>query len=303
MISMRLRIVKQTLEENLPLLNVEANKVNRGNGEIAYQLTNSKYLQKAISEIDKLDLFKERVEKVKSYPLYTHSNNSILFSNNEYNGLYQELGHLREECANLSNALTKLITKEVPNLISIKIPNPTSLADLEKTVTALNTIFSQTLFSEEIKGNIQIANFDNGSYWIDVFATGVQTVTLIGGLAWSGAVVFKKLQEGRLVQAQVKELKVKTEALQEIIDKSKEAVNQEAQREADFLYKTFYKGSDNEQVGRIKLALKELAELFSQGAEIHPALEATDEIKNEFPNFKTIDRIETKIHKLEAKKK
>ena len=301
---MRLRILKQTLEENIPLLKLETNKISRAHGMI-YQLTNSKKLQMAIFEIDKLDLFKERIDKVKIYPLYTHSNNSILFSDNEYNGLYKEIGDLKEECRNLSNALTKLIAKEDPNLISIKIPNPKSLADLEKTVTALNTIFSQTLFSDEIKGNVHIANFDNGSYWIDVLGSSVEVVGLIGGLAWSAAVVYKKLQEGRLVQAQVKELKVETEVLQEIIEKSKDAVNQEAEKEAEFLYRTFYKGDDNERVGRIKLALKELAELYSQGAEIHPALEAPNEIKKEFPDFKEINRIETKTktHKLETKKK
>lgn len=298
---MKLRVTKQILEENIPLLKLDTQEAYRL-GDTIFQLKNSKDLQKAISAIDKLDLFKERIEKIKTYPLYTHSKNSLFFSKNEIDELYDEMAHLKEECTNLSNALSKLIAKENPNLISIKIPSPQNFADLEKTITALNKIFSQTLFADEIKGGVQIANFDNGTYWIDVVAIG-GVAKFIGALAWSGAVAYKKLQEGRLVQEKVKELKIKNEAFQEIIEKSKEAVNQEAQREADFLYKTFYKGDDNEQIGRIKLAIKELAELYSQGAEIHPALEAPDEIKNEFPDFKAIDRIETKIHKLEVKKK
>ena len=298
---MRLRIVKQTLDENLPLLRLVATKVPTNYG-LAYRLTNSKEIQKAISEISKLDLFSDRIDKIKTYPLYTHSDNSILFSGTEYDGLLKEIEHLEEECRNLSNALTKLITEAVPDLISIKIPNPQNFADLEQTIAALNKVFSQTLFSDEIKGGIQIANFDNGSYWIDIVVIGAGVTKFIGALAWSGAVVYRKLQEGRLFAARAKSYEISNDLMKEVIEKSKEKVNQEAQREADFLYKTFYKGNDNEQISRIKLALKELAELYSQGAEIHPALEAPDEIRREFPDFKAINRIETK-HKLEAKKK
>jgi hypothetical protein len=300
---MRLRITKQIFDENVPLLILKIEKINRGNNVMAYKLTNSKELQKAITEISRLGLFENRISNIKKYPLYTHSENSIIFSENEFQSLSVEIKHLLEECTNLANAISQLIKKEDPNLISIKIPEPKDFADLERIASKLNIIFSQTLFADEIKGSVKVANFDNGSYWIDILVTGATVINVIAGLAWSGVVVYKKLQEGRLIQEKVREMKISNNAIEEIIDKSKDAVNVVASSEANFLYNTFYKGKDNEQVERIKLALKELAELYSQGGEIHPALAASSQIKNEFPDFKKLDKIETKIHKLENTKK
>jgi len=301
-INMRLRVLKQILDENIPLLKLNAEGTTRNTGTV-YQLKNSKEIQKAILEIDKLKLFENTIKKIKGYPLFTHSEYSIYFSDSEYKGLKNEIENINTECVNLSNALLHLIKKDEPNLISIKIPNPKSFADLEKTVSKLNKIFCQVLIANEIDGNLEIANFDNGSYWIDILVTGATAVNVIGGLAWSGAVVYKKLQEGRLLQAQVKEMSLTNEALEEILKKSKDPANKVAEIEAEFLYKTFFKGKDNEQIGRIKLALTELAELFSEGGEIHPALNVAPEIKKEFPDFNKLEKIETKIHKLEAKKK
>ncbi|GHV41730.1 hypothetical protein FACS1894179_10070 [Bacteroidia bacterium] len=300
---MRLRDLKRELDEYIPLLNMDVESINRGNGVVAYKLKNVKDLQKAVSGIGKLNLFDERINTIKKYPLYTHSENSIIFSEAEYKPLTATIKSLLEECTNLSNALGGLITKENPNLVSIKIPDPKDFLDLGDTITKLNTIFSQTLYANEIKGDVKIANFDSGSYWIDIIVTGASVVNIIAGLAWSGVIVYKKLQEGRLVQAQVKQMNISNKALEEIIEKSKDAVNGVAEIEASFLYNTFFKGDDNEQIGRIKHALKELAELYSQGAEIHPAINASSEIKKEFPDYKKIDRVETKIQKIESKKK
>jgi len=136
---MRLRILKQTLEENIPLLKLETNKLNRQGMGIVYQLINSKNLQMAISEIDKLGLFKKSIDEVKEYPLYTHSNDSILFSGNEYNGLYKEIENLEKECTNLSNALTQLIAKEAPNEIKKEFPNFKEINRIETKTHKLET--------------------------------------------------------------------------------------------------------------------------------------------------------------------
>src|SRR5690606_15634056 len=107
------------------------------------------------------------------------------------------------------------------NVISIKLPKPQNFEDLKITSDKLHKIFSQTLSAAELNGGIRIKNFDTGSYWIDIVASSKEIVAVIGGLAWSGVIVFKKLQEGRILEQKARELKISNDAIEEIVDKTK----------------------------------------------------------------------------------
>ena len=90
------------------------------------------------------------------------------------------------------------------NTISIKLPAIKDLDDLAKASSVFNTILSQTIVNTEIKGVIEIDNVENGSIWLEIFVGSSAAITLIAGLAWSAAVVYKKIQEGRIFEEYVK---------------------------------------------------------------------------------------------------
>ncbi len=56
--------------------------------------------------------------------------------------------------------------------------------------------------------------------------------------------------------------------------------------------------AEPETVERLKYTIKEFAELIEKGAEIHPALQAPESVRNLFPNFKNILGIESKTQML-----
>ena len=98
-------------------------------------------------------------------------------------------------------------------------------------------------------------------------------------------------------------MKISNNAIEEVVEKSKEGVNEIAEKEAQFIYNKYFSGKDPEQIARIKMALKEIADLYNQGGTIKPSLEASEEVEEEFPNMSELPSIESKVKQIEAKKK
>lgn len=298
---MRLRQIKQLLYLAVPHTNVAITE--RNSNPRTYILRSSSDLKKAIELLSKTELFNDHIERLKSFSFYKVGTENPIIQDAEFKALTKEVTQLNELIMGLINSLEKIIPTEDPNILSIKIPNPTSFKDITVTTESLDKIFSQTLLHKDIGGGFHIVNFDTGSYWIDIMINGgAQVMHFVAALSWGGAVVYKKLQEGRLISEQVRQLKISNDALKEVNDKTKEGHNEVALEEAEYIYRKFYKGNDPEQIQRIKFALNELAEMFSKGTEIYPSLEAPKEVKMEFPNMKSIENIKSKIKNLPPNK-
>lgn len=297
---MRLRSVKDILEKAKNLLIFSA--VERPGNPVTYRINEVLNLHKAIDLLDKSNLFKSQVNELKTLSFYEATTENLIVSKQEYSIIYRIISNLQESIESTIKALSSVIYEDNPDIISIKIPDPKSFKDIVETSQSLDKVFNQTLFHKDINGNYKIVNFDSGSYWIDILISGGAPILhFIAALAWGGAVVYKKVQEGRLLKEQVTALKLSNGATKEINEKNKIAENAIAQNEAEFIYNNFYKGEDPEQIERIKLALNELAKLYSRGTEIYPSIEASKDIKSEFPDVKAIEKLKSKIKALPPK--
>ncbi len=296
---MRLRITKELLKEALTLMHL--NVEDRNSTPRTYKLHNANSLRKAISLISKTGLFNESINILKNMEFYSSGLDVFIVTEQEFRILQHHFPFLMEQTNAIVNAIANIISEDNANVISIKIPDPITFNDISETTQSLDKIFNQTLLHKDITGNFRIVNFDSGSYWIDILIEGgVSVFHLVAALAWGSAVVYKKIQEGKLLSEQVRALKLSNDATEEINQKRKKATNEIAKQEAEFIYKSFYKGNDPEQIERIKLALNELAFLYSKGAEVHPNIEAPKEVKEEFPNMKQLEKVKSRIKELPA---
>ncbi|MDT0689344.1 hypothetical protein RM549_06075 [Salegentibacter sp. F188] len=300
--NLRLRVIRDLLKEELPELKVDSKL--RSNNPQTWNFNNPAYLSTAIMDLEKLNLFDSYIEPIKELGIFPTKVPSLVLDQPTHLKLSKYIGDLRTATEGLIYGISQTIELNDENIVSIKIPPPKNFAELGKISTRLEKIFSQTIYHEDIGGSITIKNFDTGSYWIDILANSATTVTVIGGLAYSGAIVFKVYQEGRLLQEKVREMKISNEAAEEIEEKSDKEVDRIAEVEANYVYDKYYKSNkDPEQISRIKFALKELAVLNYNGGEIHPSLHSSKEIKETFPNYQRLEKIESRIEKLEQRTK
>jgi isocitrate dehydrogenase len=124
-------------------------------------------------------------------------------------------------------------------------------------------------------------------------------VTLVGSIAWAGAVIYKKYLEAYAFRQYVKGLEIQAEHLQVIADAAKKKINLDIEAEAKLIQNEYFAGGDSEQLNRLKLSIKESSKLIKKGVEIKPALTAPEKISNLFPKYKPLELLESKIKKIE----
>jgi hypothetical protein len=196
----------------------------------------------------------------------------------------------------LLTVLNQLVPEDDENSVIIKLPDP---SDFKQAIDFQNQFFtaiSQNIINPEIGGEIILKEWEPGSFWMTLFLKTSAAVTLVAQMAWSAAVVLKKYQEFKILEEQTKSLKIKNEALTEIQRGIQEEMKLILESEAKTLQIHNFKKSDNhEQVERLKMGIKTFMELIDKGAEIHPALNTPESVKNLFPNFKKLSSVESRI--------
>jgi hypothetical protein len=126
----------------------------------------------------------------------------------------------------------------------------------------------------------------------------VMAAKLIAGLVWAAAVIRKKKIEFKTFEQHVKNLEIKTESMVDLKDAQKKQLEISLEAEAGNLVSQFYKSSNAEKIERVKYSIKLISDLMDKGVEVHPALSASKEVGNMFPDYGNIRLIESRIKEL-----
>jgi hypothetical protein len=294
---MKLKELKQLTNKAVSELTFKYEHVNKANATLS-QFSGLRLFRKGINTLEKTELFKDEITAIKNSGIFTTSDDAITLQLAEGRQIHQEIENLRKILISLNKTLTSVVGEIKENSISIKLPDTKDFEDLSKTSAIFHTILSQSIINDQINGEVKIENVENGSIWLDIYVGSAAAVTLLGGLGWAGAVIFKKIQEGRIIQEHVKSLEIKNESLQEIQMAQKKALDLMIESEAKHIHSENFTGGNPEQIERLKHSIKLLAEQIDKGAEIHPALNAPESVKNLFPDTKNLIGLESKIKKL-----
>jgi hypothetical protein len=243
-----------------------------------------------INAIESTGLLKNEIAQIKTSGIFSTAKDELTINVNEARGIRVPMDSLVKIVIALNQSLAEITGTTRDNSISVKLPNVNDFDDLAKTSSIFHTILTQSIINDEIKGQVKIDSVENGSIWLDIYLGSAPALALVGGLAWSAAVVYKKIQEGRIIEEHVKSLKIKNESLMEIKDAQKKAIDLMIEAEANQLYSENFKTADNhEQIERLKHSIKLLSEQIDKGAEIHPALNTPENVTNLFPDMKHME--------------
>ena len=198
---------------------------------------------------------------------------------------------------NFSTVLLKTVPEEDLDSINIKLPEVNDFDELSKVSREIHLGLTQIIFNDEIKGQTKIVSVENGSIWLNVLV-GSTAVGVIASLVWSSAVIYKKIQEGKLLEQQVRGLKVKNDSLEDILKAQKAETELMISAEAQHIDSEHFKEKAPENIERIKNSITTFADLIGRGAEIHPALVAPESVSNLFPDPTKLVNLESKIKKL-----
>lgn len=262
-----------------------------------YQISNLKELRIIISTLDSMNLFENITTVLMNSVIFTTSNDAIRVQSNEKTIITGQLELLKSLIENFTEVLKSTVPEESIDSINIKLPTINDFDELSKVSREIHLGLTQVIFNEEVNGQTKIISVENGSIWLNVLV-GTTAVTVIASLVWSAAVIYKKIQEGKLLEEQVIGLKVKNESLEDILKAQKAETNLMIQAEAEHLNSEHFKVNAPENIEKIKNSITIFAELIGKGAEIHPALVAPESVSNLFPDPTKLIGLESKIKRL-----
>jgi hypothetical protein len=294
---MKIKEIQNILKNAESINNIKNSETTVGSSRYVY-FEGLKLFRDGLFNLEKTNLFDEQIIAIKNSIIYETSEDSVRVEFNEGRKLISRINNLLDVYKSLSKILDSISGQVKEFTISIKLPKVNDLEELANATEKFHKVFSQAIINDTIKGQVKIENIESGSIWVDIFVGSLTAVTLIGNLAWSAAVIYKKVQEGLLVKQHVTSLKIKNASLEEIQKAQKEAIDLMIDSEANHLYSESFTGEDNEQIERLKNSITMLSELLEKGAEVHPALNTPEKVANLFPNLKNLIGIESKIKKL-----
>jgi hypothetical protein len=295
---MKLRRIKQTLENNIAHLNYKREYLSGNQPGFLYTDINN--LKIAIERVKDLGLYVSLISEIETSIIFSTSQDEIILTDSKEDArLKKGLEVVRSGCYALLMILQEIYDeKEDESTICVRMPKIKDLEDLAKKSKLLHNAISQSILDPSIKGTIKVKSYDIGSLWIVISVGSVLAVKLIGGIVWAAAVIRKKKMEFKTFERHVKCLEIKTESLEDLKDAQKKQLELSLEAEADNLVTQYYKSGNTEKRERVKYSIKLIADLMDKGVEIHPALNASKEIGNLFPDFGNIALIESRIQEL-----
>lgn len=297
---MRLREVQKIIRENIDELEFVYDQIQNLNPP-QYEIKNILLINKAIHSFERIGLFGSEITLLKGSSLYNNPNNEIRVNQTEFVLIRGELIKISQNSNIMLEAFKGTLGSD--NLdsgktVSVKIEEVKNLDELILICEKLRKVIQLPLSEYENGGELKIENFDSGSFWIDFLLPTASSVSLVGSIAWAGAVIYKKYTEAYAFRQYADGLKVQKEHLEILKEAAKKKIDLDIEAEAKLIQNEFFKSDDLEQLGRLKLSIKEYSELIQKGVQIQPALAAPEEINNLFPNYKLIELVESKIKHL-----
>lgn len=289
-----LKLIKIQLQDIQTRLSWKSELVSNNS---LFQISNLKALRAIINNLDSMNLFENVTTELMDSAIFTTSNDEIRVQPNEQTVIIGQLELLKSLIENFAEVLKSTVPEESVDSINIKLPTINDFDELSKISREIHVGLTQVIFNEEINGQTRIISVENGSIWLNVLV-GTTAVTVIASLVWSAAVIYKKIQEGKLLEEQVRGLKVKNESLEDILKAQKAETNLMIQAEAEHLNSEHFKINAPENIEKIKNSIAIFAELIGKGAEIHPALVAPENVSNLFPDPTKLIGLESKIKRL-----
>lgn len=218
----------------------------------------------------------------------------ILVDSNTYNIFVSISKHISYMLNCLHGWIDEYVkTEETDTTLNIKLPSVNGFSDfseivslLEKSLNGISTINGGS--------EIKIEQLDHGSLWIIIAVCSTKIVKAMVTAINSALDIAKKKIELDQAKEILRRTQMENDAIENLMNIQKKVIEQLIQEQVE---NTKYEKPEDanglteaEQKNRYTKSLTELTKLIVAGTEFHPALCASSEIQDSFPNFKQLER-------------
>jgi hypothetical protein len=300
---MRLEIQLKVLLNVINKIKIKSNPINNDVNRML--IDNIKEIVEGLDEIRDFNYLDPELSELKSIDyFFNFVGDRLVVNNNNFNTIERLIRDLRYKIQTNIGILESLKISSTELTLCIKIIEFDSLKEIADELATIDKILNQVISHEKLKGEYKFTNFDIGTSWIFIVVNSMITLSAIASVIWSASVIRKKIIEGNISNEYLKQMKIKTDSMEDIKNAQKVLIKNLIETEAVNIMSEYKLDDTNhEYKERLIWAIGELSELIVKGVEVQPATISSEEVKNLFPNFEKLDMIESKVKLLENKKK
>lgn len=213
----------------------------------------------------------------------------IIVDSNQYKNFSIASDRIKYMIVSLCGWLSGYITdEEDENTISIKLPNIDYISDLSLVIDMLEKSLSSISVING-GGEIKVKQVEHGSIWVVIAVCSVRIVKAIAVAVNSALDIAKKKVELDLAKETLRKSQIENQALENLVSLQKELIRKLIEEESNNLEDVSSEEANgltsSERRNRYRKALSELTDLVMSGTEFHPAVSASRDIIEQFPNF------------------
>ncbi|SDE83126.1 hypothetical protein SAMN04487996_107123 [Dyadobacter soli] len=204
---------------------------------------------------------------------------------------------LRESLVAVSNFISRTFPPLDEDSLRIRLPDGNGFQDLEKYTGAFKIAFTVPLRHPQIDGTIQILRGEPGSVWlvVKVLGIGKMAYKLINDICWSGAVIWRKVLDNKMVAQEVRSYELQNDYQEMLLNAQKKLIDKLVNTEASGIITRNRIKADPEYRSQLAKSIMAMHELFIKGAEVQPSLKEADKAPEKFPDLKHLQSVESRI--------
>jgi len=294
---MRLTEIREILNNNLESLIYTNTNAKQVGGTSFYRFYQLKSFRNAIEKIEKTEVFSLYIESIKSQSIFNNAQDTFDVDANEFTLLLKNTKAIIDAAQAFIDTVNNSLPENSENAISIKLPpSLTTFSELSRFFKDLEKAFAPIV---DQGSSVSVEGFEPGSKWINIVLGLSLVVDVVGRLAWSGAVIAKKTQEYRMHEEDIQSMDLRNQLIEDLKEAHSKKLKQFIEAEAGAICKQTGKEYTQEEISRIKLSIETFSELILKGTEVHPSLNASEDVENLFPKDTPYNLIESKTKLLD----
>lgn len=251
-----------------------------------------------LSKILEIPSFKKNYEELFMENLL--KNSIVEFErNSKYMNIQNKLILIRDTSKFYLENFYELYPETTETFISIKLPDTTDLKKLGEYYITIDRALNQIINLGEINGELKFSNVDIGSTWIDVSLGTTIATSIVGAIIYAACFIRNENLKYKLALEEYRKIQIQNDVLETIAEANKKLINSYVDKEATNIMNEFGLDKDDKELpSRIKNTIKEFSEMINEGLEVYPAIEVAQNIKTEYPNFKNLEAITSKVKEI-----
>lgn len=258
-------------------------------------ITNLQTLRSRLTDLEGIPGFEEDEQYFRSVPALNSPRNQLAIRQDEWNELNERVARYATRLQGLDLFVSAKVGEQKADDIFVKLPPVRTLREAAEFQLQLVKVLEQLAYFEGLNGKVEIRSWEPGSLWLEIDLGNAQVVSLVGSACWAAAVIYKKIQEGKTFSEYARGLSIKNDQLEVFAKAQDDLVGALLDGECKALADTYLNGGTPEQLERLRVSVKTLAEMIHRGAEIHPAITAGMGQKAKFPDFARLPLLESQI--------